>query len=137
MDFCENSTMLLGMPTHLDRCPSLLCTLSLSLSLSCRPVTTAVQCQLATRVTLRQLHSLSSFVQLVFTSYFRSRRDLESKPFVWFRAKTDKGIVCLADHQQMFLKSYLHFSSYIQFSLNYINIWKILFEFLQILFNGL
>ena len=25
-------------------------------------------------------------------------RDLESKPFVWFRAKTDKGIVCLADH---------------------------------------
>ena len=35
---------------------------------------------------------------LVFTSYFRSRRDLESKPFVWFRAKTDKGIVCLADH---------------------------------------
>ena len=23
-------------------------------------------------------------------------RDLESKPFVWFRAKTDKGIVCLA-----------------------------------------
>ena len=25
-------------------------------------------------------------------------RDLDSKPFVWFRAKTDKGIVCLADH---------------------------------------
>ena len=24
--------------------------------------------------------------------------DLEPKPFVWFRAKTDKGIVCLADH---------------------------------------
>ena len=24
--------------------------------------------------------------------------DLESKPFVWFRAKTDKGIICLADH---------------------------------------
>ena len=23
---------------------------------------------------------------------------VESKPFVWFRAKTDKGIVCLADH---------------------------------------
>ena len=33
-----------------------------------------------------------------FPSYFRSRRDLESKPFVWFRAKTDKGIVCLAEH---------------------------------------
>ena len=24
--------------------------------------------------------------------------DLDFKPFVWFRAKTDKGIVCLADH---------------------------------------
>ena len=24
--------------------------------------------------------------------------DLESKPFVWFRAKTDKGIVCLANY---------------------------------------
>ena len=35
---------------------------------------------------------------LAFSSYFRSRRDLESKPFVWFCAKTDKGIVCLADH---------------------------------------
>ena len=35
---------------------------------------------------------------LAFPSYFQSYRDLESKPFVWFRAKTDKGIVCLADH---------------------------------------
>ena len=37
-------------------------------------------------------------LRLAFPSYFRSRRDLESKPFVWFRTKTDKGIVCLADH---------------------------------------
>ena len=35
---------------------------------------------------------------LVFSSYFQSRRDLEYKPFVWLRAKTDKGIVFLADH---------------------------------------
>ena len=31
-------------------------------------------------------------------AYFWSHRDLESKPFVWFRTKTDKGIVCLTDH---------------------------------------
>ena len=31
-------------------------------------------------------------------THFRSRRDLESKTLVWFRAKTDKGIICLADH---------------------------------------
>ena len=56
-----------------------------------------------------QLLLLSPFVQflseflcptlwLAFPSYFQSRRYLESKPFVWFRAKTNKGIVCLADH---------------------------------------
>ena len=39
----------------------------------------------------------SSNSLLAFPSYFRSCRDLESKPFVWFRTKTDKGIVCLAD----------------------------------------
>ena len=31
--------------------------------------------------------------------HFRTRRDFKSKnPFVWFRTKTDKGIVCLAGH---------------------------------------
>ena len=61
----------------------------------------AVRCQLATRITLRQLPSSQSLcltLWLAFPSYFRSRRDLESKPFVWFCAKTDKGIVYLADH---------------------------------------
>ena len=62
-----------------------------------RLVTSAVRCRLATRVTLRQLPSLISFVQLslAFPSYFRSRR---AQAFVWFCAKTDKGIVCLAHH---------------------------------------
>ena len=31
-------------------------------------------------------------------AYCRSRRDLESKPLVGFRAKTGKGIICFADH---------------------------------------
>ena len=42
--------------------------------------------------------SLCPTLRLAFPSYFRSRRDFKSKPFVWFRAKTDKRIVCLADH---------------------------------------
>ena len=61
--------------------------------LSCRLVTSPVRCRLATRVTLRQLPSLSSFVQLllVFPSYFRSRRDLESRPLFGFAPKQTKG----------------------------------------------
>ena len=31
-------------------------------------------------------------------THFRSRRRSRAQAFVWFRAKTDKGIVCLADH---------------------------------------
>ena len=31
-------------------------------------------------------------------THFRSPEISSPKPFVWFRAKTDKGIVCLADH---------------------------------------
>ena len=60
-----------------------------------------LRCRLPSRVTLRQPPSLSSFVQL------SDRRSLPTsghaeissqKPFVWFRTKTDKGIICLADH---------------------------------------
>ena len=43
----------------------------------------------------------SSFVQLSdprSLTHFRSPEISSPKPFVWFRAKTDKGIVCLADH---------------------------------------
>ena len=85
----EISTKLLGMPTHLDR-SSLTGTglthADWSLLLS------GVDCPLT-----------SPFANWLFSvplsnsnwrspAYFRSRRDL------WFRAKTDKGIVCLADH---------------------------------------
>ena len=95
----ETSTKLLRMPTYPDRSSSLIWTLSHANSSLCCPVSTALS------VVRRQLPSSCSFVQflcpllcLAFTSYFRSRRDRGSKPFVYFRAKTDKGIVCLADH---------------------------------------
>ena len=34
-------------------------------------------------------------------------RDLEYKPFVWFRAKTDKGIVCLADYPHSVTRTFV------------------------------
>ena len=66
--------------------------------ISCRLVSSAVQCWLPFCLTRCQLLPLGSFVQLPnwhSLAYFRLRWDLESKPFVWFRSKTDKGIVCL------------------------------------------
>ena len=79
-----------------------------------RLVTSAVRCRLPTRVTLRQLPLLSPFVQ------FSSRVPLPTsghaeisspKPFLWFRAKTDKGIVCLADLRHSVTKWYQVFLS--------------------------
>ena len=61
----------------------------------------AVRCRLPLSVVPRQLpnsQSLCLTLWLTSPSYFRSPRVRGSKPFVWFRAKTDKGIVCLADH---------------------------------------
>ena len=91
---CEISTKLQAMPTHLDR--SSLTSLD---PISCRLVTSAVLCRLATRVILRQLFCeffcptpLAYPYPLPVTSKSRAQA------FVWFRAKTDKGIVCLADH---------------------------------------
>ena len=83
----EISTKLLGMPTHLDRF-----SLTALDSLSCRLVTSAVRCRLATRVTLRQLPSSSSFFQLplAFPPYFWSRRDRGLKPLFGFAPKQTK-----------------------------------------------
>ena len=89
------STKLLGMPTYLVR--SFVTALY---SLTCRLIPSAFRCRLATRVNLHQLSSLSSFVQLLLAFPYplpvtsRSR----AQAFVWFRAKTEKWIVCLADH---------------------------------------
>ena len=91
----ENSTTLLGMPTHLDRSSLTLWTLShadWSLLLS------GVDCLLASPFANWLLWVPLSNSYWPSPAYFRSRRDLKSKPFVWFRAKTDKGIVCLANH---------------------------------------
>ena len=81
----ETSTKLLGMPTYPDRSSSQLWTSSHPTCLS------AVRCRLVTHVTLRQLPTSQSLCLthwLAFPSYFRTRRDLEFKSFVWFRAKT-------------------------------------------------
>ena len=85
----EISTKLPGMPTHLDR--SSLTALD---SLSCWLVTSAIRCQLATRVTLRQLPSPSSFVQLLSRSLtnFRSRQDRGLRPLFGFAPKQTKGL---------------------------------------------
>ena len=83
------------MPTYPDRSSSLVLDSLMPTRLS------AVRCRLVTRVTLRQPPSSSSFVQLSdwrSLPHFRSPEISSPKPFVWFRAKTDKGIVCLADH---------------------------------------
>ena len=53
----------------------------------------AVRCRLATRVTLRQLPSPSSFVQFLSRSliHFRSRRDRGLRPLFGFAPKQTKG----------------------------------------------
>ena len=103
----EISTKLLGMPTYLHR--SSLTGLD---PLSCRLVSllSGVDWSLASPFANSSSEFLFLTLWLAFPSYFRSRRDLESKPFVWFRAKTDKGIVCLADHlHSVTYEGILHF----------------------------
>ena len=92
----ENSTTLLGMPTHLDRS-------SLTAAGPYLMPTGHFCCPVSTRhshhhspTTLFSVSLYNSYWRS--PAYFRLRRDLESKPFVWFPAKTDKGIICLADH---------------------------------------
>ena len=97
------------MPTSLDSIffagPYLLCSgvgCQLPLSVVSRRLSCPwSRCQMPLSVVPRQL-PLSSFVQLTL---FRvplplpdTARFQVQKPFVWFRAKTDKGIVCLAGH---------------------------------------
>ena len=93
----EISTKLLGMPTHLDR--SSLTALD---SLTCRLVSSAVQCRLPT-ATLHLPRQLLLWVPSSISlsrslTHFQSRLRSRAQAFVWFRAKTDKAIVCLADH---------------------------------------
>ena len=89
----ETSTKLLGMPTYPDWSSSLLWSLSHANSSLCCPVSTALS------VVRRQLPSSSPFVQLpsrVPIPTSGHTKTSSPKPFVWFRAKTDKGIVCIS-----------------------------------------
>ena len=86
----EISTKLLGMPTYLDR--SSLTALD---PLSCQLLTSAVRSRLPTGVTLCQLPSLSSFVQLVLCSltHFRPHRDHGLRPL--FGSRQNRQGDCL------------------------------------------
>ena len=91
---CEISTKLLGMPTHLDR-SSLTALDAISSDWSPRcPVSTS-----------HSRHpSPTDFCEFLFPTHLAFPYPLpvtsrsRAQAFVWFRAKADKGIVCLADH---------------------------------------
>ena len=80
------------MPTHLDS--SSLTALDL---ISCWLVSllSGVDWSLSSPFANSFLELLFPTLWLAFPSYFWSPEISSPKPFVWFRAKTDKGIVCL------------------------------------------
>ena len=94
----EISIKLLGMPTHLDR--SSFTTAGLSLM-----PTGHFCCPLSTPSATLRRPSPTAFSEFLFPTPTgvplptSGRSEISStKPFVCFRAKTDKGIICLADH---------------------------------------
>ena len=95
----EISTKLPGMPTHPDW-PSLTASRPYLMPTGpfCCPASTA-HCPSASPVAncLLWVPSSNSSLSRSLT-HFRSRRRSRAQAFVLFRAKTDKGIVCLADH---------------------------------------
>ena len=104
----ENSTTLLECRFILTRLPSLLWTSShptglsalVSIGHSRHPSPTA---------------SSSSFIQLFSLIPLPTAglaEILSPKPFVWFRAQTEKGIVCLADHLHSVTYIYIYIYMY-------------------------
>ena len=95
---CEISIKLLGMPTHLDRYSLTAAGLYLMRLVS---QMSGVDSQPPLCVSRCQLTSLSSFVQLPDRRSLPNSGRVEissPKPLSGFAPKTDKGIVCLADH---------------------------------------
>ena len=97
MDFQRNFHKATGIPTHPDSIffhwsgPSLMPT-RLSAPVS------GVDWSLASPFTNCPLRAPFPHSLLASPFHFRSREISCPKPFVWFRTKTDKGIVCLAGH---------------------------------------
>ena len=90
----EISTKLLGMPTHLDRSSFTGTGFTLA---DCSLLLSGVDCPLASPFA----NTFSEFLcatGLVFPYPLPVTSRSRAQAFVWFRAKTDKGIVCLADH---------------------------------------
>ena len=103
----EIFTKLLGMPTHLDR--SSLTALD-SLSSDWSLLLFGVDWLLASPFANCLLSvPLSKSLALPYPLPVASRS--RAQAFVWFRAKTDKGIVCLADHLHSVTVIKLLFSS--------------------------
>ena len=67
-----------------------------------------LRCRLVTPLSLANcfLELLCPTLWPAFPSYFWSSKISSPKPFVWFFAKTDKGIVCLADHLHSVTRSF-------------------------------
>ena len=95
MDSSENSTTPLECQPILTGFHSLVWTLSHADSSLCFPVSTGHSRHPSPTAFLELL---CPTLWLAFPSYIRSPEISSPKPFVRFRAKTDKGIVCLADH---------------------------------------
>ena len=94
MDSRENPTTPLGMPTYLDRSSFT----GPGLTHADWSLCSGVDWSLASPFTNCFLELLCPTLWPAFPSYFRSPEISSPKLFVWFHAKTDKGIVCLADH---------------------------------------
>ena len=116
MDFLRNFHKASGMPTHLDSIffhwsgPSLMPTrLSAPVSgVYCHCPSFLANCLLSPFVSLSDWRPLTTSGHVEIT---------DPKPFVWFRARTDKGIVCLADilHSVTYLCFWLKISFFSAF----------------------
>ena len=107
----EISTKLLGMPTHPDW-PSLTASgpYLMSTGLFCCPVS-AANCHSASPFANCFLWVPSSNSWLPFPCLLPVASRSRSQAFVWFRAKTDKGIVFLADHPHSVTSDFFPFLS--------------------------
>ena len=104
----ENSTTLLECQPILTGLHSLVWTLSHADSSLCCPVSTGLSRHPSPTPSSSPFVQLPSRVPLPTSGH----AEISSpRPFVWFRAKTDKGIVCLEDllHSVTIIESYLLF----------------------------
>ena len=129
--------------TKLLECRLDLLSLVWTLSHADSPLCSGVRCRLPLSVVPPRLPTSQSFCLPLWLASLTTSGHVEiagPKPFVWFRAKTDKGIVCLADHQHSviffvvnsFGKMYLVYWMTLVYKM-FIKVLKLMFE--NILYN--